>query len=61
MARRGGTPIAAHAFKRRFQLSDHVFIHVFVKSTRRSRTGCLHADLECEILEAMKPRQILIG
>lgn len=47
--------IAERAFERRFQLADHV------KVTGASHeNGMLHVDLEREIPEALKPRQIAI-
>ena len=48
--------IAARAFERRFQLADHVFV-----KGANLENGLLHVDLEREIPEAMKPRQIPIG
>jgi molecular chaperone IbpA len=48
--------IAARAFERRFQLADHVFV-----KGASLENGLLHVDLEREIPEAMKPRQIPIG
>ena len=48
--------IAARAFERRFQLADHVEV-----KGASLENGLLHVDLEREIPEAMKPRQIPIG
>jgi molecular chaperone IbpA len=48
--------IAARAFERRFQLADHVFV-----KGASLENGLLHVDLEREVPEAMKPRQIPIG
>ena len=48
--------IAARAFERRFQLADHVLV-----KGANLENGLLHVDLEREIPEAMKPRQIPIG
>ena len=48
--------IAARAFERRFQLADYVQ----VKGASLEH-GLLHVDLEREIPEAKKPRQIPIG
>jgi molecular chaperone IbpA len=48
--------IAARAFERRFQLADHVYV-----KGASLENGLLHVDLEREIPEAMKPRQIPIG
>ena len=48
--------IAARTFERRFQLADHVFVR-----GASLENGLLHVDLEREIPEAMKPRQIPIG
>lgn len=48
--------IATRAFERRFHLADHVRV------TGASHTdGMLHIDLEREIPEALKPRQIEIA
>ncbi|MBX6426639.1 MAG: Hsp20 family protein [Variibacter sp.] len=47
--------IAARAFERRFQLADYVQVKGAVLEN-----GLLHVDLEREIPEAMKPRQIPI-
>jgi molecular chaperone IbpA len=48
--------IAARSFERVFQLADHVKV---VAATIEN--GLLHIDLEREIPETMKPRQIPIG
>jgi molecular chaperone IbpA len=48
--------IATRAFERRFNLADHV--NVIGASLEN---GLLHIDLEREIPEAMKPRNIKIG
>ena len=48
--------IATRAFERRFNLADHVNV---VGASLEN--GLLHIDLEREIPEAMKPRQIKIG
>ena len=48
--------IAARAFERRFQLADHVYVR-----GASLENGLLHVDLEREVPEAMKPRQIPIG
>ena len=47
--------IATRNFERRFNLADHVRV-----SGARLDNGLLHIDLEREIPEAMKPRQIEI-
>jgi len=47
--------IAARSFKRRFQLADHVKV-----SGAKLEHGLLHIDLEREIPEEMRPRQIAI-
>ncbi len=48
--------IATRAFERRFQLADHVHV------TAASHTdGMLHIDLQREVPEALKPRQIEIS
>ncbi|MDX1402257.1 MAG: Hsp20 family protein, partial [Kiloniellales bacterium] len=47
--------IAARAFKRSFQIADHVKV-----SGARLENGLLHIDLVREIPDAMKPRQIQI-
>jgi len=47
--------IATRAFERKFQLADHVHV------TGASHVdGMLHIDLQREIPEALKPRQIAI-
>lgn len=48
--------IAARSFERVFQLADHVKV-----VAAAMENGLLHIDLEREIPEAMKPRQIPIG
>ena len=48
--------IAARAFERRFQLADYVVV-----KGASLENGLLHVDLERQIPEAMKPRQIPIG
>ncbi len=48
--------IAARSFERVFQLADHVRV-----MSANIENGLLHIDLEREIPEAMKPRQIPIG
>jgi molecular chaperone IbpA len=48
--------IAARAFERRFQLADYVQV-----KGASLENGLLHVDLEREIPEAMKPRQIPIN
>ena len=48
--------IAAREFERNFQLADHVKV-----SSAKLENGLLHIDLQREIPEAMKPRQIPIG
>jgi len=48
--------IAAREFERNFQLADHVKV-----SSARLENGLLHIDLQREIPEDMKPRQIPIG
>ncbi len=48
--------IAARAFERRFQLADYVQV-----KGASLENGLLHVDLEREIPEEMKPRQIAIG
>src|SRR4030088_725672 len=48
--------IAARAFERVFQLADHVAV-----KGAHLENGLLHVDLQREIPEAMKPRQIPIG
>jgi molecular chaperone IbpA len=48
--------IAARAFERRFQLADYVQV-----KGASLENGLLHVDLEREIPEAKKPRQIAIG
>jgi molecular chaperone IbpA len=48
--------IAARAFERRFQLADYVQV-----KGASLENGLLHVDLEREIPEAKKPRQIPIG
>jgi molecular chaperone IbpA len=48
--------IAARAFERRFQLADYV-----QEKGASLENGLLHVDLEREIPEAKKPRQIPIG
>jgi molecular chaperone IbpA len=47
--------IATRSFERRFNLADHVKV-----SGARLDNGLLHIELEREIPEAMKPRQIEI-
>ncbi len=47
--------IATRSFERRFNLADHVRV-----SGARLDNGLLHIELEREIPEAMKPRQIEI-
>jgi molecular chaperone IbpA len=48
--------IATRAFERRFQLADHVKV-----TGAAHADGMLHIDLEREIPEALKPRQISIS
>ena len=48
--------IAARAFERSFQLADHVTV-----KNATLENGLLHVDLEREIPEAKKPRQIAIN
>lgn len=48
--------IAERAFERRFSLADHVKV-----VSADLENGLLHIDLEREIPEALKPRQIAIG
>jgi molecular chaperone IbpA len=48
--------IAARTFERRFQLADYVQV-----KGASLENGLLHVDLEREIPEAMKPRQIPIN
>jgi molecular chaperone IbpA len=48
--------IASRAFERRFQLADYVVV-----KGASLENGLLHIDLEREIPEAMKPRQIPIA
>ena len=48
--------IAARSFERVFQLADHVKVR-----SANLENGLLHIELEREIPEAMKPRQIPIG
>jgi len=48
--------IATRAFERRFQLADHVRV-----TGAAHADGMLHIDLEREIPEALKPRQISIS
>jgi molecular chaperone IbpA len=48
--------IAARAFERRFQLADYVQV-----KGASLENGLLHVDLEREIPEAKRPRQIPIG
>ncbi|MBU2972331.1 MULTISPECIES: Hsp20 family protein [unclassified Pseudoalteromonas] len=48
--------IAERNFERKFQLGDHVKV-----IGADMENGLLHIDLEREIPEAMKPRQIKIG
>ncbi|MBN8920395.1 MAG: Hsp20 family protein [Rhizobiales bacterium] len=48
--------IAARAFERRFQLADYVQV-----KGAALENGLLHVDLQREIPEAAKPRQIPIG
>ncbi|PAJ75251.1 heat-shock protein [Pseudoalteromonas sp. NBT06-2] len=48
--------IAERNFERKFQLGDHVKV-----MGADIENGLLHIDLEREIPEAMKPRQIKIG
>ena len=47
--------IAERGFERRFQLADHVKV-----TEARMENGLLHIELEREIPEALKPRQIEI-
>lgn len=47
--------IASRAFERRFQLADYVFV-----KAASLENGLLHIDLQREIPEALKPRQIPI-
>lgn len=48
--------IANRSFERRFQLADHVKVRA-----ANMNNGLLHIELEREIPEAMKPRNIAIG
>lgn len=48
--------IATRAFERRFQLADHVRV-----TGASHEDGMLHIDLQREIPEALKPRQIEIA
>ncbi|MGI3209938.1 Hsp20 family protein [Roseovarius tibetensis] len=48
--------IATRAFERRFQLADHVHV-----TGAAHADGMLHIDLEREMPEALKPRQISIS
>ena len=48
--------IATRAFERRFQLAEHVRV-----TGASHADGMLHVDLEREIPEALKPRQIAIS
>ena len=48
--------IAARNFERRFQLAEHIEV-----KGARLNNGLLHIELEREIPEAMKPKQIPIG
>ena len=48
--------IATRAFERRFQLAEHVRV-----TGASHADGMLHIDLEREIPEALKPRQIAIS
>ena len=48
--------IANRSFERRFQLADHVKV-----KAANMNNGLLHIELEREIPEAMKPRNITIG
>jgi len=48
--------IAARNFERVFQLADHVKV-----TDAQMENGLLHIELEREVPEAMKPRQIPIG
>jgi molecular chaperone IbpA len=48
--------IATRAFERRFHLADHVRV-----TGASHEDGMLHIDLEREIPEALKPRQITIA
>jgi molecular chaperone IbpA len=48
--------IATRAFERRFHLADHVQVIGAVQSD-----GMLHIDLERQVPEALKPRQIQIA
>lgn len=48
--------IAARNFERVFQLADHVKV-----TDAQIENGLLHIELEREVPEAMKPRQIPIG
>jgi len=47
--------IAERHFKRQFKLADHIKVNVATMEN-----GLLHIDLEREVPEAMKPRQITI-
>lgn len=48
--------IATRAFERKFQLADHVHV-----TGATHEDGMLHIDLQREIPEALKPRQIAIA
>lgn len=48
--------IATRAFERRFTLADHVRV-----TGAATENGMLHVDLEREVPEALKPRQIEIA
>ncbi len=48
--------IASRAFERRFQLADYVVV-----SGASLENGLLHIDLQRQVPEALKPRQIPIG
>nr|WP_099019643.1 Hsp20 family protein [Marinicella litoralis] len=48
--------IANRSFERRFQLADHVKVRA-----ANMNNGLLHIELEREIPEAMKPKNIAIG
>jgi molecular chaperone IbpA len=48
--------IAGRPFERRFQLADHVFV-----TGATLENGLLHIDLERQVPEALKPRQIPIS
>ena len=48
--------IATRAFERRFHLADHVHV-----TGAAHANGMLHIDLERQVPEALKPRQIQIA